>query len=133
MGEPLVSVIIPSYNRAYCVAATIDSALAQTHRNLEILVVDDGSKDDTAALIAKRYGNEPRAKYHYKKNGGAASAKNHGLSPATGDYVAVLDSDDLWYPWKVELQLAWMRQNPEVGMTWTDMEAMDPQGKITDP
>ena len=62
MNDDLVSVVIPSYNRAYCIAATVDSTLAQTHRNIEVLIIDDGSSDGTRELIAERYGKEPRVR-----------------------------------------------------------------------
>src|SRR5581483_5809367 len=126
----LVSVIIPSYNRAYCIAATVDSALAQSHQNLEILVVDDGSKDATRDLIAERYGREPRVRYLHQANSGVSAARNHGLRVATGDYLALLDSDDLWLPWKVEAQLRCLAALPSAGMIWTDMDAIGPGGEL---
>ena len=129
----LVSVIVPTFNRAYCLARTLDSALAQTHGELEVLVVDDGSTDDTRALVESRYGNEPRVRYLHQDNRGVAAARNHGIQAARGDFVALLDSDDIWRPWKIELQLACLRQFPELGMVWTDMEAIDPSGQVFNP
>jgi len=70
LNEQLVSVVVPTYNRAYCLAATIDSVLAQTHEDLEILVVDDGSSDGTRELIAERYRGETRIRYQYQRNAG---------------------------------------------------------------
>ena len=131
--KPLVSVITPTYNRAYCLPRTLDSALAQTHADLEILVVDDGSTDDTRALIAQKYAKEPRVRYIYQENQRVAAARNHGLELARGEYIAFLDSDDLWEPWKLELQVACMERYPDVGMTWTDMQALDPDGNIVSP
>src|ERR1035438_6021495 len=122
----LVSVIIPSYNRAYCVAHAIDSALAQTHGNVEAMVIDDGSKDHTRDFIQQTYGHEPRVKYLYQENQGVAAARNTGLRQAQGDFIAFLDSDDLWKPWKVEMQLACLRAFPQAGMIWSEMEAIDP-------
>jgi glycosyltransferase involved in cell wall biosynthesis len=130
MTRDLVSVIIPSYNRAYCIATTVDSVLAQSHGNLEILIVDDGSKDATRDLIAERYGREPRVKYLYQANAGVSAARNHGLRIATGDYLALLDSDDMWLPWKVEAQLRCLAALPSAGMIWTDMDAIGPDGEI---
>lgn len=129
-NQPLVSIIVPTYNRAYCLPRTLDSALAQTHTNLEILVIDDGSTDDTRALLSEKYADEPRVRYLYQENQRVAAARNHGLSKAHGDYIAFLDSDDLWDTWKLELQVACMEQNPDIGMVWTEMRAVDPQGKI---
>ncbi|HET6432965.1 glycosyltransferase family 2 protein [Dyella sp.] len=126
----LVSVIVPTFNRAYCLPRTLDSALAQTHGELEVLVVDDGSTDDTRQLIATRYADDPRVRYLYQENRGVAAARNLGLAQARGDFVALLDSDDIWQPWKLELQLRCLQQFPELGMVWTDMEAIDPSGKV---
>lgn len=130
MTSDLVSVIIPSYNRAYCIATTVDSVLAQTHGNLEILIVDDGSKDATRDLIAERYGHDRRVRYIYQANAGVSAARNHGLRLATGDYLALLDSDDIWLPWKIEAQLRCLDAMPSAGMIWTDMDAIGPDGEI---
>jgi glycosyltransferase involved in cell wall biosynthesis len=126
----LVSVVIPTFNRAYCLAATVDSVLAQTHRELEILVVDDGSTDGTHELLARRYAAEPRLRVLRQANAGVCSARNHGLREARGELVALLDSDDLWLPWKLEAQVACLRAVPEAGMIWTDMDAVRPDGAI---
>jgi len=129
---PLVSVIVPTFNRAYCLARTLDSALAQTHDEIEVLVVDDGSTDDTRALVQTRYANDKRVRYLYQANCGVAGARNAGIAAATGAFVALLDSDDVWQPWKIELQICCMQKFPEVGMVWTDMEAMDASGRVFD-
>lgn len=128
MSDELVSVIIPTFNRAYCIARAIDSAANQSHRAVEIIVVDDGSSDDTGALIARRYAGDPRIRYIRQDNQGVSAARNHGLRKARGDYVALLDSDDVWKPWKLELQLCCLRSLPQAGMIWTDMEAIGPDG-----
>lgn len=127
----LVSVIIPSYNRAHFLERSVGSALGQTHRDVEVIIVDDGSKDGTRALVEKLWAAEPRVRYHRQDNKGISGARNAGLERATGDYVALLDSDDAWVPWKLEAQLACMRAHPEVGMTWTDMRAVGPDGNVT--
>ena len=127
----LVSVIIPSYNRAHFIERSVESALGQTHRDVEVIIVDDGSKDGTRALVEKVWSGEPRVRYHHQDNKGISGARNTGLALATGDYVALLDSDDEWVPWKLEAQLACMRAHPEVGMTWTDMHAIGPDGSVT--
>ncbi|HXJ20302.1 MAG TPA: glycosyltransferase family 2 protein [Polyangia bacterium] len=132
MNNGLVSVVIPSYNRAYCLPRAVDSVLHQTHPNVEVIIVDDGSTDDTGAVVSARYGGDPRVRYHRQQNAGISGARNAGLALATGDYVALLDSDDEWLLWKLELQIACMRAHPEVGMTWTDMLAVDPQGTVMD-
>ena len=129
MNKSLVSVIVPTYNRAYCLTATLDSVLNQTHQHVEIVLIDDGSTDDTVELIAQKYGDEPRVRYIYQPNAGVVAARNHGLRIAQGDFIALLDSDDLWHPWKLEAQLAVMQARPEVGMVWTDMEAVNEAGE----
>ncbi|MBM3955290.1 MAG: glycosyltransferase family 2 protein [Planctomycetes bacterium] len=93
---PLFSVVIPSYNRAPFIAATIDSVLAQEEGDYEIIVADDGSTDDTLAVLAG-YGD--RIKVYRQANAGPGAARNLALEHATGTYVAFLDSDDLWPPW----------------------------------
>lgn len=130
MSQDLVSVIIPSYNRAYCIATTVDSTLAQTHENLEILIVDDGSSDGTRELVAARYQGEPRVRYIHQANAGVSAARNHGLRLARGQYLALLDSDDIWLPWKVEAQLRCLEALPTAGMIWTDMDAIGPDGQL---
>src|SRR5262245_26303833 len=130
MAEALVSVVIPSYNRAYCITKSVDSALGQTHTNVEVLIVDDGSKDNTAEVVEKAYGSEPRVRYLRQENQGVAAARNYGLREARGDFIALLDSDDLWLPWKLEAQLRCLAKLPEAGMVWTDMDAINPEGQI---
>jgi glycosyltransferase involved in cell wall biosynthesis len=131
--QGLVSVLIPTYNRAYCLGRAIDSALAQTYPHVEVLVVDDGSTDATPELVWTAYGSDPRVRYLPKRNGGVSSARNHGLREARGDYVAFLDSDDVWKPWKLQAQLACLARLPAAGMIWSDMEAVGPDGKVREP
>ena len=129
----LVSVIVPTVNRAHCVARAIDSACGQTHRDLDVVVVDDGSSDGTADLVCSRYASDTRVRYIRQENQGVASARNTGLRAARGAFIALLDSDDVWRPWKLELQLACLARHPRVGMVWSDMEAIDPAGQVTHP
>jgi GT2 family glycosyltransferase len=133
MANGLVSAIIPTYNRAYCVTRAIDSVLAQTYANVEVVVIDDGSTDNTAEVIRERYGQEPRARYVHQQNAGVSAARNTGLSCARGEFLALCDSDDFWHPWKLAAQVAALDQFPEVGLVWTEMEAVDPTGRIIDP
>lgn len=126
----LASVVIPTFNRARAVCRAIDSVLAQTYPSIEIVVVDDGSTDATARTLAERYGSDPRVRCIVQDNAGAACARNAGFARARGAYVALLDSDDAWRPWKLELQVKIMEAFPELGMTWTDMEAIDPSGRV---
>jgi GT2 family glycosyltransferase len=133
MGNRLVSVIVPTFNRAYCLGRAVDSALSQTYRHVEVIIVDDGSTDETKEMIAARYGNEPRVRYIYQSNAGVSAARNTGLRAAQGDFIALLDSDDFWKDWKTELQVRCLEAVPEIGMIWTDMEAVDPKGEIRNP
>ncbi len=126
-SKDLVSVIIPTYNRALICKRAVESVLAQTHCNVEILVVDDGSKDNTREVIA---GLDKRIKYIYQENAGVSAARNTALEAATGSYIAFLDSDDTWQPWKLEAQLSVLRALPDAGMVWSDMIAVDENDSI---
>jgi glycosyltransferase involved in cell wall biosynthesis len=95
MPEPLVSVITPTFNRAYCVGKAIDSARAQTHEDTEILVLDDSSTDGTRELIEQSYAVDPRVRYSFHENRGVTATRNRGLSQARGDYAALLDTHTL--------------------------------------
>jgi glycosyltransferase involved in cell wall biosynthesis len=110
---PLVSVIIPTYNREKIITRAIDSVFAQTYRDFEIVVLDDGSQDNTRA-VAQAYG--PKVHYFYQDNKGIAGARNAGMHQTAGDYIAFLDSDDYWLPGKLEQQMALFSQHPEYGM-----------------
>jgi len=104
-ADGLVSVILPTYNRARTLRRAIDSILNQSYRNLEVLVVDDGSKDDTAAVMAEI--SDPRVRYlPLEQNRGASRARNAGLRAAKGAYIAFQDSDDEWLAGKLERQVA---------------------------
>jgi glycosyltransferase involved in cell wall biosynthesis len=126
--QPSISVIIPTYNRGYCVCKAIDSVLKQTYKDYEIVVVDDGSVDDTRERVA-RYGEAVR--YLWKPNGGAASARNAGLRHARGRYIAWLDSDDVWWPCKLDLQMRVFQRFPEVQLVCSDFSAVDKEGRFT--
>jgi glycosyltransferase involved in cell wall biosynthesis len=130
--EPLVSVIIPTFNRAYCLGQAIDSVRSQTHQNTEILVLDDGSTDGTREMIERCYASDRRVRYFFHENRGVTATRNRGITLCRGDFVALLDSDDTWSTWKLELQVACLQHCPDVGMVWTDMEAVDPGGAILD-
>jgi len=130
MSSNLVSVIIPSYNRAYCIRRAINSVINQTHRNVEAIVIDDGSTDETRELLQSAYGRDPRVRYVYQTNSGVAAARNRGIALARGDFVSFLDSDDEFYLWKLSVQVACLNSLPGAGMIWTDMDAVDPSGVI---
>lgn len=106
-----VSVVIPTYDRWPMLRAAIDSVLAQTYPSREIIVVDDGSKDGTAQELAARYGEAVQVVIQPQR--GVAAARNLGVARAAGDHIAFLDSDDLWRPRKLEVQMSFMRRHPE--------------------
>jgi len=117
---PKVSVIIPTYNRAHCVGRSIKNALDQTYRDIEILIVDDGSTDETFEAV-KPFFIYPQVRYlRHKKNKGCQAARNTGIKNARGDYIAFLDSDDTWIPEKIELQLDAINKKgaDRVVLTW---------------
>ena len=124
---PVVSVVIPAYNAAWCVRKAIDSVLAQNFRDFELIVVDDGSTDDTASELAS-YGSSIRV--ISKPNGGMSSARNAGIAQAGGEFVAFLDADDWWLPSKLERQVALMRGRPELGFTSAAARVQDPDGRL---
>ena len=122
-----VSVVIPSYNRGRCLPDTIGSVLAQTVTPLEVLVVDDGSSDDTREVCA-RYAAPVR--YVGRPNGGASAARNTGMRAARGEFIAFLDADDVWEPSKLEVQLALHDTNPEVGWSFTNHVTTDGENRV---
>jgi teichuronic acid biosynthesis glycosyltransferase TuaG len=101
----VVSVVMPAYNAAPYIAEAIASVQAQTYQNWELLVVDDGSTDDTAAIVQHYSAIDDRIKYIYQKNARQSRARNNGIAQAIGNYIAFLDSDDVWFPEKLQLQL----------------------------
>ena len=118
--NPKISVVIPTYNRADKVGKTIDSALTQTFSDLEVIVVDDGSADDTGKILTNVYGS--RIRYYFQPNQGASVARNRGIAEARGEWIAFLDSDDLWEKDKLEWQFkALERLGPECGACYTDV------------
>lgn len=114
---PLVSVIIPTFNRAGLLARAIDSVLSQTFASLELIVVDDGSTDATDALLA-RYG--ARLTVVRQPNRGVSAARNSGVARARGEWIALLDSDDEWLPDKLDRQVAYCAQHPETVICQTE-------------
>lgn len=112
-----VSVIIPAHNAGGYLSQAIESVLAQTYRNLEIVVVDDGSTDDTPH-VAEAYGSSVLCLS--QQRGGVASARNRGIRASSGQYVAFLDADDLWRPEKLEIELLFLDREPSAGLVCSD-------------
>ena len=105
----MISVIIPTFNREKTILRAIDSVLSQTYKDIELIIVDDGSTDNTKDIVESI--DDIRIKYIFQKNSGAAEARNTGIKNAQGKYIAFQDSDDYWYPDKVEKQLAYLEDN----------------------
>ena len=117
--NPKVSVVIPTYNRAGKVEKGIESVLAQTFTELEVIVVDDGSSDDTGKILRKTFGD--RIRYYFQNNQGASVGRNKGIEEARGEWIAFLDSDDLWEKDKLEWQFkALERFGSQCGGCYTD-------------
>jgi glycosyltransferase involved in cell wall biosynthesis len=127
---PLVSVIIPTYNRLEYVQVAIDSVLQQTYQNYEIIVIDDGSTDGTRDLIPEKYAN--KVNYYYQINLGRSSARNIGASLAKGEYLAFLDSDDIWAPDKLFEQVKYMVKdnNHTMALVCCNVLMIDLSGKL---
>jgi len=120
-----VSVVIPSYNRKDIIGRAIDSALAQTYKDIEVIIVDDGSTDGTAEYIQKTF---PNIKIFIQENNGAASARNLGISESDGEYIAFLDSDDYWLPEKIEKQISSITNNSDTGMNVVEHDFIEKDG-----
>ncbi|OQX54719.1 MAG: hypothetical protein B5M53_05570 [Candidatus Cloacimonas sp. 4484_209] len=117
--SPTVSVIIPTYNRAHLIRRAIQSVLNQTYQDFEIIIVDDGSTDDTEEVV-KSFKNERIRYIRQEKNEGAAAARNTGIKMAKGEYIAFQDSDDEWLPEKLEKQMKILENaSPDLGVVYT--------------
>lgn len=115
---PRVTVVVPTYNRGPILRETIDSVLAQDFTDFELLVIDDGSTDDTARTV--RSIPDPRLEYIRQDNAGPSAARNLGIRRARGDLVAFLDDDDRWLPTKLSRQVAQLDADPALGMNYTN-------------
>ena len=117
MSKTMISVIIPTYNRAHLLPRSLDSILSQSCLPNEIIVVDDGSNDDTSALMTSVY---PEIVFIQQSNIGVSCARNVGIKRASGDWIAFLDSDDEWFPEKLEVQMNALYKNPELKICHTN-------------
>lgn len=124
---PLISVIIPTFNNAQFIEEAVQSVLGQSYRNLEIIVVDDGSTDNTRDVLRK-YKND--ITYLSQNNRGPSSARNYGARTARADHIAFLDADDVWFPEKLEAQMELMFRNPTVGWVGCGAYTTDSAGRI---
>jgi len=123
---PRLSVIIPAFNASSFISQAIESVLTQTYTDYELIVVDDGSTDDTASLVM-RYGE--RLQYVYQKNQGLSSARNTGIAKAEGGLLAFLDADDYWGREKLEHQVTLLDSSAETGVVYTALKVVDSDGR----
>ena len=124
--EPLVSVVIPTYNRCHYLQQAIQSVLEQTYSNFEVVVVDDGSNDGTAEVVAGLY--DARVRYLYQANAGRSTARNRGMAAAKGLYLAFLDDDDLYLPHKLAHQVLFLETHPDVDLAGAGVQLIDEHG-----
>jgi glycosyltransferase involved in cell wall biosynthesis len=122
--RPLISVVLPTYNSGRFLAAALDSALAQTYPNIEVIVINDGSTDDTVEVLARYPG---RVRSFTQTNQGVSCARNRGVEKSRGEYIAFLDADDLWDPEKLTKQLPLFR-TPDTGMVYCGLDYIDEHG-----
>ncbi|MBD3885468.1 glycosyltransferase family 2 protein [Phormidium tenue FACHB-886] len=122
-----VTVIIPVYGVERYIAATVQSVLAQTYENFELLIVDDGSPDRSIEIC--RQFTDPRIRILQQPNGGPAAARNLGIREATGEYIALLDGDDLWLPKKLETHVAHLESSPQAGVSFCRSALIDEEGE----
>jgi teichuronic acid biosynthesis glycosyltransferase TuaG len=127
---PLVSIITPAYRAVKFVGETIASVQAQEHQNWEMLIVDDGSPDETAQVVAQHAAADPRIRLIRQANSGPWAARQTAVDRASGDFVAFLDSDDLWLPGKLSRQLAFMREK-NAAISFTRFRRMNADGTHT--
>jgi glycosyltransferase involved in cell wall biosynthesis len=130
--DALVTVVVPAFNAATTIDETLLCVRSQTHRSLEILVVDDGSKDATADLVSRHAQVDPRVKLiRHQTNRGVAAARNTAIAAGRGEFIAPIDADDLWHPQKIERQVqAMIRHGPNVGLVYTWSALLDGESRV---
>lgn len=131
MKNSLVSIIIPAYKAGQYIEETVQSVLAQTHTNFELIIVDDGSPDDQASVIEPLAKKDDRIQYIKQENGGVASARNHGYRLSKGTFLAFLDADDVWMPTNIEEKLAKFESDQDLGLVHSDANIIDSDSKET--
>jgi glycosyltransferase involved in cell wall biosynthesis len=130
-GSPVVSVVVPAFNAAETIAETLQSISRQTWRDLEVVVVDDGSTDGTAALVRRHAAGDPRVRIIAQPNRGVAAARNAGIRAGTGAFIAFIDADDLWHPTKIAKQMAvLLAGGPDMALVYAPFRLLDPAGRV---
>jgi len=133
LHEPLVSVIVPVYDGEAFIGDTLESALGQTYRNIEVIVVDDGSRDGTRAIVETWVERDSRVRILTQANRGVAAARNRAISAARGEFIAPLDADDLWDPTKIERQVRRMTEaGDDTGIVYCWWTSIDAHGALLD-
>jgi glycosyltransferase involved in cell wall biosynthesis len=122
----IVSIVIPAYNNAKFLPEAIESVLDQTYKDYEIIVVDDGSTDNTKEVLAPYF---DKIKYIQQQNQGAGNARNTGIRHSQGEYIAFLDADDVWLPEKLHIQINYLNNNPRIAMVYSLSYSMSEDGK----
>ncbi|MBL82625.1 MAG: glycosyl transferase [Marinobacter sp.] len=128
--QPLVSVVIATYNMGQYLPEAIDSVLAQSWENLEVIVVDDGSTDNTSQCM-ERFGKDGRVRYFPMQNRGQPKAKNRGLKEADGEFIAFCDADDIWDPEKLKVQMP-LFEDKNIGVVYSEVSYIDQNGNHVD-
>ncbi len=123
-----VSIILPTYNRCGFIGKAIESVIAQTYTAWELIVVDDGSTDQTENVVKNYVGQDSRIRYIKQQNAGCANARNKALAEAKGQYIAFLDDDDLYHPDKLRIQTEFLEKNPQFGFVYSDSELIGRDG-----
>lgn len=130
MTEPLVSIVMPTYNRKALIAHAIDSVVGQRYSNWELIVIDDGSTDGTVDFIRSHYGSDARIKVFSQPNTGQSEARNAAIEKSQGDFIAFLDSDNIWRSDRLEEGVALLMQYPHVGLCYSDETFIDINGDL---
>lgn len=131
-SHPLVSVIVPAYNAEAYIANTLDSVLCQTYKNIEVIVVDDGSRDGTTQIVETIMRRDGRVTLLRQSNSGVAAARNRAIEKSRGEYIAPIDADDIWYPQKIDKQVRCMlHEGPSTGLVYVWSVHIDERGLLT--
>lgn len=126
-----VSIVLPTYNRCYCIERSIDSILRQTYADFELLVIDDASTDDTETLVKKIAETDTRVRYFRQpQNKGVSAARNEGIRRTKGSCIAFQDSDDVWRADKLEKQMRVLKEQPECGLVYCMFEGRKKDGTL---